>query len=340
MSQLMNLYTEIKGSFEESKIDETNEKVEKFEKFEKFEKDKKLKGDICEKCIEKELDENDIHVICQNCGRVMRDIIVDTSEWRYYGVNDSKAKGDPSRCGGTINSLIPTISSSIKISGFGNEKYRKVSQWNNISYKDTSNCKIFNEIDRICGLLKIPNNISQKAKITSKMVIEKILKRGKIRQAIIGASIYYSCIDKKYPISQQQISDIIGINSTKMTHGCNLFRETMAILKPTYSDKIKPQTIKDFVETYCTKLDLRTNIKDKCIKLYEIADKLGILNDNTRENSAIGIIYYILMKNKDKIKINRTYIAKICDTTEVSVAKTYKILLNYEHIFEVLLKEN
>jgi transcription initiation factor TFIIIB Brf1 subunit/transcription initiation factor TFIIB len=59
-------------------------------------KDIKCK-DITKKCLHTEtVKENDI-ISCVNCGEVIKKVIVNEREWRYYGSQDSKRACDPSR---------------------------------------------------------------------------------------------------------------------------------------------------------------------------------------------------------------------------------------------------
>jgi transcription initiation factor TFIIIB Brf1 subunit/transcription initiation factor TFIIB len=303
------LFEKMKASFKES-IEESKEEKEETTG---------SKGE-CE-C---EAERTDNNYVCKKCGRVMREIVDEGSEWRYYGSNDTRFSVDPSRCGMASNFLLPNMNNAIKIAGFGTEKYRNVIKWSNSSYAEVNLIKIYNEIDQICNKLNIPDAIVQKSKLLCKLIISKNFKRGDIRKGIVGATVYYSCINKEFPIELDKIAKVIGITTGKMTAGCNYFREIINIVEPKYKSNLEAQTIDNIILNYTNKLNMNEKFYNRCMKVYKTADELGIINDNSRESTALGIIYFI--SSKTKTNLNKKHISKICGVSEVSVSKIYKNL--------------
>ncbi len=88
--------------------------------------------DVVTECISKEscCSSSDLissggMMVCRSCGKNCGGVLEYGSEWRYYGGSDNRYKGDPSRCGGIINPLLPNTSFNTYISGNGWEYFRK-----------------------------------------------------------------------------------------------------------------------------------------------------------------------------------------------------------------------
>ena len=56
-------------------------------------------------------------IVCRCCNNMVTNII-DSAEWRYYGVGDTKST-DPTRCGMPMNQLLPESSVGSFISNRG-----------------------------------------------------------------------------------------------------------------------------------------------------------------------------------------------------------------------------
>jgi transcription initiation factor TFIIIB Brf1 subunit/transcription initiation factor TFIIB len=56
---------------------------------------------------------------------------------------------------------------------------------------------------------------------------QKIVQRGRKRQALMGILLYYECISKGIPRKQRVIAEIVGITDTELSKGNNLLQEYM-----------------------------------------------------------------------------------------------------------------
>ena len=74
-------------------------------------------------------------LICMNpkCSIIYKDIVDQTAEWRYYGVDDNQTS-DPTRCGLPVNPLLVESSFGCKIlcdgvSSYEMRKIRRYTEW-------------------------------------------------------------------------------------------------------------------------------------------------------------------------------------------------------------------
>ena len=275
--------------------------------------------------------ENNV-IICKKCNAIISNII-DGPEWKNYknvnGVNTT-------RCGMPTNVLLPSSSLGTTIaSKRGNETMNKINMyqnWNSMPYKERSLYKVFMEIEQKCK----KNNITQKVRETSKTLYQIIsstkISRGSNRTGIIAACVFYGCKECDVPRSTKEIADIFSINIKVMTKGCKNFTEILRLNKIN-KKRVKNHkniSINDFIDRFCSKL----NLKEEDIKnihiISEIAEKNNLVNDNTPPSMASGCILLYILKNK--ISIDKKDISNICKISEVTIVKCYKKLYDCEEI--------
>lgn len=122
-------------------------------------------------------------LICTNCGEEIKEISYE-KEWRYYGANDTKTSGNPSRCHirkDITKSIFPYVegkSFEHSILANANEKYIKI--------KDETH-------------------------------------RGKNNKAIITACIYSAYLDEREPKTTLEIGKEFGLNKKNISHGFDIF---------------------------------------------------------------------------------------------------------------------
>ena len=155
-----------------------------------------------------------------------------------------------------------------------------------------------------------------------KTLSEDSIKRGKSRKSLIAACFYYSCKDKNISRSTKEISDIFDLKVKKMTSGCKQFNEMMYHNNLDYSSNIEPTTPENFIERYGKKLGINKIHRDRACHVAKIAQKLGIVSENTPPSIAVGSLYLITLV--DKIPITKKRFSDICDISEVTISKTYK----------------
>lgn len=273
-------------------------------------------------------------VMCKVCNNIINNI-VDAPEWRNY----KSSSDNPTRCGMPSNSLLPQSSLGTSISSRGNNsKMKKIDQyqkWNSMPYKERSLYKVFNDIDSKCKENNLPAIISNTAKSFYRIISETKISRGKNRIGIIAACVYHACKECNVPRSISELSHSFNIDSKVMTKGCKNFIE---ILRMSDIDKSRIQShksinIKDFIERFCHKLELKniSHISQLC----ELCEKLGLINDNTPPAMASGCIYLYCKKlNIDKSKKD---ISEVCKISEVTINKCFKKIENIKEINDYLL---
>jgi len=270
---------------------------------------------------------------CVNCGEVKGSEISQDMECQYSGM----AIGDNSgtaRSGLSNNNLLYKSNFCTKIVG-RNTSYslKQINNvWDSLDYKERTLLKIFRKITDNCRQKGIPNNVIGYSQVLYKKVYEKqrALKKGNKGsradklEGLIAGCIYFSC--KAYDInrSHAEIAEIADINKTEVSYGCKLFFKLM-------HDEInlnQNQTnYKDFLERYASHLNLApeelTIIGELCDQVF----KLEIL-DHSKPSTIAAVCIYVASILYD-FCIEKKDIADKCNTTEPTLNKNYKVLMEY-----------
>ena len=266
-------------------------------------------------------------VTCTNCGTINNDLIDSSQEWRFYGADDNKNSSDPTRCGMPMNPLLPNSSLGTMINGHGNEMFRKLHKWNAISYKERSLIKVFNKIIAKGELGTIPSCILDKASVMYKMLSENSIKRGSSRESLIAACIWHALKAKDETRSTREIAKLFNLSIKKMTTGCKEFNEKMYNKNKTYINNIKATKSHDYINRNSIKIKLESKYIEMAKHIANMIDMIGIVNQNTPQSIAIGCIF--LISEKYKLGYTKKILHNLCDTSEVTISKTYKELVKY-----------
>ena len=299
-----------------------------------------------ENCIhcDNELTNIEGEMICNHCGVVNYAIIDSNAEWRFYGSEDSKFS-DPTRCGLPTNSLLPESSLGSSISfkygeSYDMKKIRNYHLWNAMPYKERSLYNVFDSIQVRAVNNGIPLCIIEEAKILYKKISEIKIHRGSNRNGIIAACVREACMLQGSPRSTKEIAEIFKIRITHMTKGCKKFQEIMN-LSICDNSNYKSECTRpiDFINRFCSKLNLGTNIFNICLEVCQNADKYNLVSKCIPPSIAAGTIF--LVCNLLNINISKKEISIHCKISEVTISKCYKNLyLYHEHILpeNILLK--
>jgi transcription initiation factor TFIIB len=290
------------------------------------------KNEMCESCGSDDFVVDNGSVICKSCGMVQYNTIDSGAEWRFYGSEDSKFS-DPTRCGLPTNALLPESSLGSTVSFKYGESYemRKIRNyhlWNAMPYKERSLYNVFDGIQVRANDSGIPSCIIDEAKNLYKTISDIQINRGSNRNGIIASCIYKACILQGCPRSAKEIAEIFKLNITHMTKGCKKFDEILN-LNSGQNLCVAGNTTKsiDFIERFCSKLNLGKNIVKICKHVCEKADEYNLVSKCIPPSIAAGSIF--LVCNILNINISKKEISTTCKISEVTISKCYKSLLKY-----------
>lgn len=283
------------------------------------------KNIICS-CGSTEIVIEDSMQMCALCSSIIGKVIDNTAEWRYYG-SDSKSD-DPSRCGLPTNLLLPKSSLGSMIGGnkFGSSYdirlIRKYQMWNAMPYNERTLWNVFDKLTSVSLSNGIPQKIIDNAKVLYKTASEKKISRGDNKEGLIASCIYHACLINNLPRSSKEIAKMFDIDPVTLNKGNSRFQDLLQI-------NVISSSPLDFIARYCSILNMKMEDIEKCKKLVKFLEESEIMSDNSPTSSCASILYYY--SEKKKLGYNKKQFAEVCNVSEVTVIKGYKIILKYEN---------
>ena len=193
-------------------------------------------------------------------------------------------------------------------------------------YKERSLYKVFVEIDTKCQENDLPVVIRTTAKSLYRILSETKISRGSNRIGVIAACVYNACKECGVARSPNELSQIFNIDPKVLTRGCKNYTEIMRLSKTDMSriHDIKSVGIDDFIERFGHNLKFTEKQISSLMRLSNLCQELGLINDNTPPSMASGCIY--LYVKHMKLEIQKRDISKVCKISEVTINKCTKRL--------------
>ena len=289
--------------------------------------------DTCKNCNSTSIYYDEGSYFCKDCGELQDIKVNHDQEWRYYGSDDSK-NSDPNRVGLPTSDLLPESSLGTVISykfGCANSydfnRMRQYQQWNSMPYKERSLWKEYDKMQMKAQKAGIPSIIIDRAKVMYKTLSETRISRGSNRIGLLATCIYIACKLENVSRSAKEIADIYEIPVNEMTRGIKNFMEIIHYAKKLDEYSIRATGPLDYINRFCSNLNVSRNIFHICEYVTVKAYQLDIVDENTPPSIAAGSIFLVI--NICKLDISKKMVAKACKISEVTISKCYKKMCNY-----------
>jgi len=267
--------------------------------------------------------------MCSNCSAIIGKVIDNTAEWRYYS-NDNTKGSDPSRCGLPTNALLPKSSLGSMIGGNYKDnihirRIRMYQLWNSMPYNERTLWNVFDHITTIALINGIPQKIIDDSKVLYKRASEKKISRGDNKDGLIASCLYNSCLINNFPRSSKEIAKMFDIDPVILNKGNSRFQTLLQI-------NVISSCTNDFISRYCSLLNMNLNDINKCKLLVKILEENEIMCDNAPTSSCASILYYYCQRKN--LDYNKKQFAEICNVSEVTVIKGYKLICKYNSLID------
>jgi transcription initiation factor TFIIB len=290
---------------------------------------------VCEDCDSALIIMEDGFPTCTNptCGRMYKDVLDHSPEWRFFGGGDKHA-ADPTRCGGPINPLLVESSFGCKIlcdsrSSYEMKKIKKWTEWQSCPHREKSLYEEFQFITTMAHNAGIPRIFIDGAMVIHKDLSEQKMFRGMNRDGIKAASIYLSCRLNGCPRTAHEIAGIFHLDRQSATHGCStavkILNNVERCMDPKFKTELATTKPSSFIERFCSYLHIPAELSVLAKFIASKVEQSGIIcDDNTPQSSAAGIIYFV--SNVFGLNIYKMKIKEICGVSEVTINKCHKKL--------------
>ena len=265
-------------------------------------------------------------IVCQACGVVQEESIIDESpEWNF-GQEDAMFGKDPARCGCPVNPLLEKSSMSTMIGKGGGAKFwllRKIHQQNSMDYVERARYHTFENIQKLCDNVNLTQTIVNTAKYYYKELSTRKLSRGNVRQGLIACCIMYACKANKVSRSVKEIADMCKIDPVKINSAVKIFNEVMGdVIK---SECTESTQASDLITRFCNCINIPHHEQftiNKTVRQYNnIVEKSKILIGKTPSAVTSALIFFILQKKG--YNINKK---SLCENHKISIVTLNKIV--------------
>jgi len=287
----------------------------------------------CPNCRSKDItkDMNRAELVCNNCGLVIDENLIDYSpEWRAYNNEQNEKK---SRSGGPLTPLLhdkgltTTIGWRNRDSYGNNIPHRSRNQLYRIrmwqrrirvnSAVERNLSEALQTINRFTSAMGLPRTIRENAAIIYRKAALKNLIRGISIEGVAAAAVYAACRKCNTPRTLKEISNITNIPIKVIGRNYRFLTKELQL-------KLLPTSPMDYISRFCSRLNLSKKTQKKA---QEIIEKLSE-NKLTLGKSPVSITaasIYIASITCDERR-TQNEVSKAVGVTEVTIRNHYKTL--------------
>ena len=289
---------------------------------------------------------DDGFITCSVCAFTSTDIVDSAPEWRFYGADDNKGGGDPTRCGMPANNLFennltcsfqPGHSSAFKKNIASLIRYTNSS---NLSHKDKS---LMEDIQRLTQL-GIAANFTQciidyainiHKRIINYLDDSDVHFRSYNKDSILFGDFDLACKSLDVPRTAKELAMMWNCEIQCVTAGCKIVQTVFAQLEKNVDDdeKItsKHTSASCFISRFCSNLQINSQQFIKlCQFVINKGEKMDLLHSHTSQSIAAGTILFLATATNISLaplSINKDVVAKATGVSDVTIAKINAKLL-------------
>ncbi|KAJ2465086.1 transcription initiation factor IIB, partial [Coemansia sp. RSA 2322] len=226
--------------------------------------------------------------VCEDCGLVLGDRIVDTrSEWRTFANEEGD---DPSRVGNAANPFLDgaqldTIISRGGDNGTGLARDLNRAQGRTTAHRHERNLvQAYKEISALCDAYDMPKTTVDIAKQMYKKVEDFQLQRGKNNDVIIAACIFLACRQDNAPRTFKEICSLTKVDRKDIGR---MFK----FLKSKLNADTGTTSSNDLIARFCSNLSLDQDIRRITELLTKKAKDMNHISGKSPVSIASACIY-------------------------------------------------
>ncbi|KXB06669.1 transcription initiation factor IIB [candidate division MSBL1 archaeon SCGC-AAA382C18] len=268
-------------------------------------------------------------VICENCGRVLKEEIKDRGpEWRAFKQEDREKK---SRAGPPTTETIHDKGLSTYIDWKNRDaKGNKLSpQRRNQVYRlrkwhkrtrvsdatDRNLAFALSEINRMSSQLSIPRNVQEIASRIYREAIEENLIRGRSIEGCTSATLYAACREAEIPRTLKEIAEASRVDRQEIGRTYRFISRKIDLDLPLTDPS-------NYVSRFGSELNISGEAKVEAMEIIRKAQEEKLTSGKSPSGTAAAAIYIAGLKCGER-RTQRD-VAKVADVTEVTVRNRYK----------------
>jgi transcription initiation factor TFIIB len=264
-------------------------------------------------------------IICNECGLIVEEKMVDTGQEAGGQFDKSEKKG---RGGAPISmqkfdkgltTNVGEISDIYKLEAGQTRKFLRLKKWQErVSTSIERNLRLaMAELRRVASFLNLPSVVRDEASRVYNYVLQRGLVRGRSMESVIAACIYAACRSYNIPRTLDEIADASDVERKEIGRTYRFIVRKLKI-------KVKPSSPKDYISRFSSILHLSPKTQNEALKILKKADISELTSGRGPAGIAAAALYVAALMNDEK-KTQRE-VADVAGITEVTIRNRYKEL--------------
>lgn len=260
-------------------------------------------------------------ILCQECGLVLEDKLVDFSpEWSEHDSDDQSKRrtGAPLTYTQHDQGLGTEIGNSSDIYRLSNkDKFFRLRRWQRrVSTAIERNLQLaLSELKRISSVLGLSPAIEEEAARIYTMAVQRGLVKGRGLEHIVAGAVYISSRINDSSLTMDDVCRAASIDKKLLGKNYRFVMRKLDI-------RLMPADPVNYVHKFASKLDLSPMTQTKALKLIDSIKKHGLNSGKSPKAIAAGAIYLAAILNGEKRTQEK--VALVSNVTEVTIRNRYK----------------
>ena len=266
-------------------------------------------------------------IVCQDCGFVIEESMVDTGQDAGGQFDKSEKKG---RGGAPISmqkfdkgltTNVGEISDIYKLEAGQTRKFLRLKKWQErVSTSIERNLRLaMAELRRVASFLSLPSVVRDEASRVYNYVLQRGLVRGRSMESVIAACIYAACRSYNIPRTLDEIASASDVERKEIGRTYRFIVRKLKI-------KVTPSSPKDYISRFSSILHLSPKAQNEALKILKKADISELTSGRGPAGIAAAALYVAALLNDEK-KTQRE-VADVAGITEVTIRNRYKELID------------
>lgn len=265
-------------------------------------------------------------VICNNCGLVVEEKMVDTGVDLQSKFDKSEKKG---RGGAPISmqkfdkgltTNVGEISDIYKLDSGQTRKFLRLKKWQErVSTSIERNLRLaMAELRVIAFYLNLPSVVRDEASRIYNYVLQRGMVRGRSMESVIAACLYIACRSYNIPRTLDEMATASDVERKEIGRTYRFIIRKLGI-------KVKQSSPKDYVSRFSSVLKLSPKTQNDALKILKKAEDVELTSGRGPAGISAAALYVAALINDEK-KTQRE-VADIAGITEVTIRNRYKELI-------------
>ncbi|MBS3065561.1 hypothetical protein J4229_00750 [Candidatus Pacearchaeota archaeon] len=282
----------------------------------------------CPECKSVDLTYNEQmgEIICNECGLIVEEKMVDTGQdaGGQFDKSDKKGRGGApisiQKFDKGLTTNVGEISDIYRLESGQTRKFLRLKKWQErVSTSIERNLRLaMAELRRVASFLNLPSVVRDEASRVYNFVLQRGLVRGRSMESVIAACIYAACRSYNIPRTLDEIAAASDVERKEIGRTYRFIVRKLKI-------KVTPSSPKDYISRFSSILHLSPKTQNEALKILKRADISELTSGRGPAGIAAAGLYVAALMNDEK-KTQRE-VADVAGITEVTIRNRYKELI-------------